>query len=86
MDGHPYGHKLKKTQTRVHINYRVVRRKALEEGEEYEYISNKNVEPIPSATPKNEDVPSAVTTLVQDIRKLLLDNLKHISLSMCHIQ
>ena len=55
--------------------------KALEEGEEYEYIpieSSKNVEPVLHFTPKKNEVPAAVGTLVGNIKKLPLDDLKQV--------
>ena len=58
--------------------------KALEEGKEYEDITIENVEPIPHPTPKKEDVPSAVDTLVGNIKKLPLEDVKHVLSTVTH--
>ena len=53
--------------------------KALEEGEVYEHhMPIENMKPMPNSTPKKKDAPSAVATLVRNIKRFPLENLKHV--------
>ena len=68
-----------KTESRVGIGFEnLLEDKALEEGEEYEYLLIENVEPMPCSTLKKENVPSSIATLVGNIKKLKSEDLKHV--------
>ena len=54
------------------------------EGGEYEYIPIENVEPIFHSTPKKHEVLAAVATLVGNIKKLPLEDLKHVLSTTAH--
>ena len=61
--------------------------KTLEKGEEYEYIPIDPIENVESrhhSTLKKGDVPSAVATLVGNIKKFALEDLKHVLSTVTH--
>ena len=81
MHRNPYGPEVRDTLSRSGSYYRkVLKDKALEEGEEYEYILielTEHVESVPHSTPQRGEVP-AVATLIEHVKKLHIEDMKQI--------